>query len=95
MSEAPVISLAWDERESSQAGSTSTSVGELLPNIEAKVVDDETEIKELGKPGELWVRISVTFGFFRPGWMSRFYSVHLFYATPSAREKQTLTHEIA
>ena len=59
MSEVPAVSIAWDECD---AGSlTSTSVGELLANLEAKVVDDNgAEVEEVGKPGELWVRAGIS-----------------------------------
>ena len=55
MSEAPVVSLAWDECEKMETAST--SVGELLPGLEARVVDDHgNTIGGVGKPGELLVR---------------------------------------
>ena len=55
MTEAPALSMAWDEQE--QSVSTSTAVGELLPGIEAKVVrDDGSEEVEVGRPGELWLK---------------------------------------
>ncbi len=55
MSEAPAMCTAWDETETDSP--TSTSVGELLPGLEAMVVgDDEKEIQQRGVPGELWVR---------------------------------------
>lgn len=49
-----VIGLAWDDRETS----TGASVGEVVPNCEAMLVDTETEV-EITKGyerGELWVR---------------------------------------
>lgn len=50
----PCVGLAWDNRETS----TSASVGELLPNCEAKLMNDDgvTEIQAVGESGELWVR---------------------------------------
>ena len=55
MSEAPAICLAWDECD--KAGEASTSVGELLPGLEARVADDDgNTIDEVGKPGELLIR---------------------------------------
>ncbi|RVX67124.1 hypothetical protein B0A52_08367 [Exophiala mesophila] len=54
MSEFPCVALGWDDRQTS----TAASVGELLANCEAKLVneDNETEIKSRGERGELWVR---------------------------------------
>ena len=55
MTEAPALSLAWDEADMSEG--TSVSVGELMPSIEAKLMrDDETEELALDTPGELWLR---------------------------------------
>ncbi|KAH8700870.1 putative 4-coumarate-CoA ligase [Talaromyces proteolyticus] len=53
MSEAPCQLLNWDTRETSK----SSSVGELMANCEAKIMDDDG-INELpdGTAGELWVR---------------------------------------
>ena len=33
-----------------------TSIGLLLPNAEARIVDDEGNDVPIGSPGELWVR---------------------------------------
>ncbi|KAF2236218.1 phenylacetyl-CoA ligase [Viridothelium virens] len=55
MTEAPALCLAWDECETSQC--TTTSVGELLPGVEAKLIrDDGAEETKQGQAGELWVR---------------------------------------
>ncbi|CAM1504931.1 Fc.00g025220.m01.CDS01 [Cosmosporella sp. VM-42] len=55
MTEAPALSLAWDEADRSDGASV--SVGELMPGIEAKLMrDDETEELAFDTPGELWLR---------------------------------------
>lgn len=55
MTEAPAVCLAWDEQE--QGASASTSVGELVPGVEARLINDADEdINEIDVPGELWVR---------------------------------------
>lgn len=55
MTESPAISIAWDEMETSD--SSSVSVGELVPGIEAKLMkDDGTEELTPGRVGEMWVR---------------------------------------
>ncbi|KAJ9646264.1 hypothetical protein H2204_000927 [Knufia peltigerae] len=64
MSEFPVIGLCWDDREAS-AGA---SVGEVVANCEAMLVDTETEVEitERGERGELWVRgLNVMKGYWR------------------------------
>ncbi|OAP60575.1 hypothetical protein AYL99_05577 [Fonsecaea erecta] len=55
MSEAPAITLCWDERENS--GPTSTSIGELVPGAEGMLVNDTGEEVTLpGETGEFWIR---------------------------------------
>jgi 4-coumarate--CoA ligase len=54
MSEAPAISLGWDELDTSTK--ISTAVGELLPGQEAKLMQDNGEERLDMHPGELWIR---------------------------------------
>jgi 4-coumarate--CoA ligase len=55
MSESPAITLCWDELAVPQA--TSTSIGELLPGVEAKLVrDDGQEETRIGEAAEFWIR---------------------------------------
>ena len=55
MTEAPAISIAWDEGDKSDA--ISTSVGELLPGVEAKLLkDDGVEETRFGERGELCLK---------------------------------------
>ncbi|KAK4949766.1 hypothetical protein LTR10_011608 [Elasticomyces elasticus] len=55
MSEAPAITLCWDERES--LGPSSISIGELVPGAEAMLVKENGEEETRpGERGEFWVR---------------------------------------
>jgi 4-coumarate--CoA ligase len=55
MSETPAITLCWDETDA--FGSSSTSIGELVPGAEAKLVrEDGSEESRPGQQGEFWIR---------------------------------------
>lgn len=52
---APAITLCWDERP--RTGTSSVSIGELVPGAEAKLVkEDGTEETRVGERGEFWIR---------------------------------------
>lgn len=51
----PCIGTCW--REDEKSGSSSTSVGELVPGVSAKLIqEDGREETRPGQRGELWVR---------------------------------------
>ena len=51
---APCIALAWDEDDQ---GESTTSVGELLPNMEAKIMNEDASSEvSRGAEGEIWLR---------------------------------------
>ncbi|KIW37915.1 uncharacterized protein PV06_09893 [Exophiala oligosperma] len=55
MSETPAITLCWDERD--HQGTSSISIGELIPGCEAMLVDEDgREVTGPGDPGEFWIR---------------------------------------
>ncbi|KAI1616255.1 hypothetical protein EDD36DRAFT_130954 [Exophiala viscosa] len=55
MSEAPAITLCWDERES--LGPSAISIGELVPGAEAMLVKENGEEEtQPGERGEFWIR---------------------------------------
>lgn len=54
-SRTPAITLCWDERD--HQGTSSISIGELIPGCEAMLVDEDgREVTGPGDPGEFWIR---------------------------------------